>query len=71
MKTAAPPIHLAGSRLSEPRHVCAFFHRADEEYRVLLPFIKEGFECGDRDRLDGRRAERAVRTSGQHRNIPS
>jgi hypothetical protein len=48
MKTAAPPIHFAGSRLDESRHVCAFFHSADEEYRVLLPFIKGGFECGDK-----------------------
>ena len=30
------------------RHVCAFFHSKDEEYRVLLPYIKEGFEQGDR-----------------------
>jgi hypothetical protein len=48
MKSAAPTIHFAGSRLSQPRHVCAFFHNADEEYRVLLPFIKEGFESGDK-----------------------
>jgi hypothetical protein len=48
VKTAAPPIHFAGSHLNESRHVCAFFHSADEEYRVLLPFIKEGFECGDK-----------------------
>jgi MEDS: MEthanogen/methylotroph, DcmR Sensory domain len=48
MKSAAPPIHFAGSHLNESRHVCAFFHSADEEYRVLLPFIKEGFECGDK-----------------------
>jgi hypothetical protein len=48
MKSAAPPIHFAGSQLDESRHVCAFFHSADEEYRVLLPFIKEGFECGDK-----------------------
>jgi MEDS: MEthanogen/methylotroph, DcmR Sensory domain len=48
MKTAAPPIRFAGSQLSESRHACAFFHSADEEYRVLLPFIKEGFECGDK-----------------------
>lgn len=48
MKTVAPPIRLAGSQLNESRHVCAFFHSADEEYRVLLPFIKEGFECGDK-----------------------
>jgi MEDS: MEthanogen/methylotroph, DcmR Sensory domain len=30
-------------------HICAFFHGADEEYRVLLPLLKHGFECGDRN----------------------
>ena len=30
------------------RHVCAFFSDEEEEYRVLLPFIKGGFERGDR-----------------------
>jgi MEDS: MEthanogen/methylotroph, DcmR Sensory domain len=48
MKTPASPICFAGSQLSELRHVCAFFHNADEEYRVLLPFIKDGFDCGDK-----------------------
>jgi hypothetical protein len=48
MKTAASPIRFAGSQLGESRHVCAFFHNADEEYRVMLPFIKDGFECGDK-----------------------
>ena len=42
------PIHFAGSTLGAQRHVCAFFHSADEEYRVLLPFIKEGFERGEK-----------------------
>jgi hypothetical protein len=42
------PVHLAGSALDRKRHVCAFFHSKDEEYRVLLPFITEGFERGDR-----------------------
>jgi hypothetical protein len=28
--------------------VCAFFHSKDEEYKVLMPFIKEGLEAGDR-----------------------
>jgi MEDS: MEthanogen/methylotroph, DcmR Sensory domain len=46
MKTAAAPIPFAGSELRETRHVCAFFNSADEEYRVLLPFIKDGFVCG-------------------------
>jgi hypothetical protein len=42
------PIRFAGSMLTAKRHVCAFFHSADEEYRVLLPFIKEGFDRGER-----------------------
>jgi len=46
MKRDSTPISLAGSRLAETRHVCAFFNSDDEEYRVLLPFIEEGFECG-------------------------
>jgi hypothetical protein len=44
----AAPIRLAGSELGDSRHVCAFFHSAEEEYRTLLPFIKDGFDCGDR-----------------------
>jgi hypothetical protein len=38
-------IRFAGSELGAQRHICAFFHSADEEYRVVLPFIKDGFEC--------------------------
>src|SRR5258705_4557914 len=45
---AVAPISLAGSRLDNTRHVCAFFNSDDEEYRVLLPFIKDGFTCGDK-----------------------
>ena len=41
-------VHLAGSVLNRSRHVCAFFQSKDEEYDVLLPFIKEGFEQGDK-----------------------
>jgi len=48
LKTPAAPIPFAGSQLGEARHVCAFFNSDEEEYRVLLPFIKDGFECGDR-----------------------
>jgi MEDS: MEthanogen/methylotroph, DcmR Sensory domain len=39
------PISLAGSQLDAVRHVCALFNNDEEEYRVLLPFIKDGFEC--------------------------
>lgn len=48
MKSVEAPVSLAGSHLGEARHVCAFFHDPDEEYRTFLPFIKAGFECGDR-----------------------
>ena len=42
------PIHIAGSALRHSCHVCAFFHSKAEEYNVLMPFIKEGLEKGDR-----------------------
>jgi hypothetical protein len=48
VKKVTEPIAFAGSQLGEVRHVCAFFNSDDEEYRVLLPFIKNGFECGDK-----------------------
>jgi hypothetical protein len=47
VKKTTHPVSLAGSRLDEVRHVCAFFNSDEEEYRVSLPFIKEGFELGD------------------------
>jgi hypothetical protein len=43
-KVADEPINFAGSPLGKYRHICAFFHSPDEEYRVLLPFIKEGID---------------------------
>lgn len=46
MKKTTAPIPFAGSQLDETRHVCAFFNSEDEEYRALLPFIKDGFQCG-------------------------
>jgi hypothetical protein len=49
MKTKTAPISLAGSQLREVRHVCAFFTSEEEEYRVLLPFIRDGFACGDKE----------------------
>jgi tetratricopeptide (TPR) repeat protein len=45
---ASQPIQFAGSVLDAQRHVCAFFHNPDEEYRVLLPFIKDGFARGEK-----------------------
>jgi MEDS: MEthanogen/methylotroph, DcmR Sensory domain len=48
MKQTPAPIPFAGSQLGSIRHVCALFSTNEEEYRVLLPFIKAGFECGDK-----------------------
>jgi MEDS: MEthanogen/methylotroph, DcmR Sensory domain len=41
-------VHLAGSTLACSCHACAFFHSREEEERVLLPFLKEGMQAGDR-----------------------
>ena len=46
MKKIVAPIPFAGSQIDQTRHVCAFFNSPDEEYRVLLPFIKDGLQCG-------------------------
>jgi hypothetical protein len=48
MKSVSAPISLAGSQLSETRHVCAFFNNDEEEYGTLLPFIKDGLKSGDK-----------------------
>ncbi len=41
-------VRLAGAPLARSRHVCAFFNSKEDEYQVLLPFIREGFARGDR-----------------------
>src|SRR3954468_23477429 len=48
LRESEQPIRFAGSVLGAQRHVCAFFHSSDEEYRVLLPFIKDGFDRGEK-----------------------
>jgi hypothetical protein len=48
MKSASAPISLAGSQLGSTRHVCAFFNNDEEEYRILLPFIKDRLKSGDK-----------------------
>jgi hypothetical protein len=62
VKKTVVPISLAGSQLGDVRHVCAFFNSHDEEYRVLLPFIKDGFECGDK-------AVHVVNPGGHHNHL--
>ncbi|HYR34243.1 MAG TPA: MEDS domain-containing protein [Burkholderiales bacterium] len=47
--SSASPIRFAGSELGAVRHICAFFSSPEEEYRVLLPFIVDGFQSGDKE----------------------
>jgi hypothetical protein len=42
------PIHLGGVNLVRHRHVCAFFDNQDQEDRVIIPFLKEGIDRGER-----------------------
>src|SRR5262245_56283133 len=59
-------VRMAGTILGRYRHVCGFFHSKEEEYRVLLPFIQEGFDQGERafHIVDGRRRADHVRRLG-------
>ena len=45
-RRSVAPSQLGGYRLTRSCHVCAFFATPDEEYDVLLPFIKDGFDAG-------------------------
>jgi hypothetical protein len=42
------PFRLANEALRRHRHLCAFFSSQQEQYDFLLPFVKEGFACGER-----------------------
>jgi hypothetical protein len=41
-------VKLAGSEVARSCHACAFFHTRQEYYEVLLPFIKEGLQAGEK-----------------------
>jgi MEDS: MEthanogen/methylotroph, DcmR Sensory domain len=60
-------VTLAGSALKQRCHACAFFHDPEEEYRLLLPFVQEGFAQHDKifQIVDARhRDERLRRIAG-------
>src|SRR3954466_16076489 len=48
MNEPTSAMRLPGAELRRFGHVCAFFHSREEEYRVLLPLAKEGFEQGEK-----------------------
>jgi hypothetical protein len=48
MATENHSVEFAGGSLPGQRHICAFFNSADEEYRVLRSFYKDGFDRGEK-----------------------
>ena len=48
MSASTRTVHLAGRQIGCSCHACAFFHTDEQFYKVLLPFIREGFTAGDR-----------------------
>jgi hypothetical protein len=42
------PVRLGGMTLGAHRHACAFFNNAEEEDAILLPFLKDGLDRGER-----------------------
>jgi MEDS: MEthanogen/methylotroph, DcmR Sensory domain len=48
MATNGNSVQCAGAMLGQHRHICAFFNGVGEQHRVLRPFIKEGFDRGDK-----------------------
>jgi len=48
MGTTAQSPQFTGSTFGQHRHICAFFNSFDEQYRVLCPFIKDGFDRRDK-----------------------
>jgi MEDS: MEthanogen/methylotroph, DcmR Sensory domain len=59
-------VTLAWSALKRRCHACAFFHDREEEYRLLLPFVREGFEQRDKifQIVDGRHRDERLRRIG-------
>ena len=42
MNLKQQPITLCGETLTGPLHICAFFNSKEEQYEILLPWLKEG-----------------------------
>ena len=48
MNSSSRSVKLAGRDIGCSCHACAFFHTDAQYYKVLLPFIRDGFDAGDR-----------------------
>ena len=52
-------VTLARSIIDQRCHVCAFFHSREDEYKVMLPFLKEGLDASEKvfQIMDGEQRE--------------
>ena len=48
MRTSDRSVQFTDKILGGHRHICAFFNSLDEQHRVLRPFIKDGFDRGEK-----------------------
>ena len=48
MRTSDRSVQFTDKILGGQRHICAFFNSLDEQHRVLRPFIKDGFDRGEK-----------------------
>ena len=48
MESAGHSPQFTGTTSGQHRHICAFFNSLDEQHRVLRPFIKDGFDRGEK-----------------------
>lgn len=48
MSSPTRVVKLAGREIGCSCHACAFFHNDEQFYKVMMPFIREGFDAGDR-----------------------
>jgi hypothetical protein len=48
MDESTTTVRLPGAAARRFGHVCGFFHSREEEYHVLLPLAKEGFDRGEK-----------------------
>ena len=64
MNPSSRTVKLAGREIGCSCHACAFFHTDDQFYKVMLPFIQEGFAAGDRavHIVDAAKREKHVKT---------
>jgi hypothetical protein len=40
-------VQLCGQAVHRPGHICAFFDSREEEYDILLPYLKQGVDAGE------------------------